>query len=62
MNDGLREEFPGCPEIDQGYAYLSDRPGLGIDIDEQKAKKFPVIGGLPSWTNARTPDGTAARP
>lgn len=62
MNDDLREVFPGCPEIDQGYAYLSDRPGLGIDIDEQKAKKFPVIGGLPSWTNARTPDGTAARP
>jgi mannonate dehydratase len=35
---------------------------LGIDIDEEKAKKFPVTGGIPSWTLARTPDGTAVRP
>jgi mannonate dehydratase len=62
VNDALMEVFPGCPEIDRGYAYLSDRPGLGVDIDEEKAKRFPVTGGLPDWTNARLPDGTAARP
>jgi mannonate dehydratase len=62
MNDSLREVFSGCPEIERGYAYLSDRPGLGIDIDEQKAAQYPCIGGIPSWTLARTPDGTASRP
>lgn len=62
MNDQLREVFSGCPEIDNGYAYLSDKPGLGIDIDEEKAKQYPCVGGIPSWTMARTPDGTASRP
>ncbi|ASA54321.1 enolase C-terminal domain-like protein [Vibrio gazogenes] len=62
MNDALREVFPGCPEIDQGYAYVNDKPGLGIDINEDLAKKYPIEGGIPSWTNARTPDGTASRP
>ncbi|EJU0547892.1 starvation-sensing protein RspA, partial [Salmonella enterica] len=62
MNDALRDVFPGCPEIDHGYAYLNDKPGLGIDIDEAKAAKYPCEGGIPSWTMARTPDGTASRP
>ncbi len=62
VNDALRDVFPGCAEIDQGYAYLSERPGLGIDIDEKKAAQYPCVGGIPSWTLARTPDGTASRP
>lgn len=43
MNDALRDVFPGCPEIDHGYAYLNDKPGLGI-IDEAKAAKYPCEG------------------
>lgn len=62
VNEALMEVFPGCPEIDRGYAYLSDRPGLGIDIDVKEAAKYPVLGDIPEWTNARLPDGTAARP
>lgn len=62
VNDALQEVFPGCPEIERGYAYLSDRPGLGVDIDLKQAAKYPVSGGIPDWTNARLPDGTAARP
>lgn len=42
--------------------YFSDRPGLGVDIDLKEAAKYPVSGGIPDWTNARLPDGTAARP
>lgn len=41
LNDALREVFPGCPEIHAGYAYISDSPGLGIDIDEAKARHYP---------------------
>ncbi|CAG9295265.1 enolase C-terminal domain-like protein [Celerinatantimonas diazotrophica] len=62
MNDALQEVFPGCPTIEKGYAYLNSRPGLGIDINETEALKYPCQGGLPSWTLARTPDGTIARP
>jgi len=62
VNEALMEVFPGCPEIDRGYAYLSDRPGLGVDIDVKEAAKYPVRGDIPEWTNARLPDGTAARP
>nr|WP_314419395.1 enolase C-terminal domain-like protein [uncultured Erwinia sp.] len=62
VNEALMEVFPGCPEIDRGYAYLSDRPGLGVDINLKEAAKYPVLGGIPEWTHARLPDGTAARP
>lgn len=62
FNDALQEVFPGCPIVEDGFAYVNNRPGLGVEIDEEKAKKFPARGGIPSWTLARTPDGTAVRP
>ena len=54
--------FPGCPELRKGYVYPNDKPGLGIDIDENLAKKFPCSEKLPQWTNCRRPDGTLNRP
>ena len=54
--------FPGCPELRKGYVYPNDKPGLGIDIDEDLAKKFPCSEKLPRWTNCRRPDGTLNRP
>ena len=62
MTDKLREVFPGCPEVEDGYAYLNDKPGLGIDIDEKKVAKYPISNELPEWTLTRTPDGTSVRP
>jgi len=56
------EVFPGCPELRKGYVYANDKPGLGIDIDETLAAKYPCSEALPQWTNARRPDGTLARP
>ncbi|MGF9714755.1 hypothetical protein [Paenibacillus naphthalenovorans] len=41
---------------------MSDRPGLGIDIIEEEATKYPCQGTIPMWTLARTPDGTAVKP
>jgi mannonate dehydratase len=58
----MREVFPGCPEISNGFVYVNDRPGLGVDIDEQLAAKYPCHDQLPAWTLARIPDGTAVRP
>ncbi|UUZ93627.1 hypothetical protein LJK87_02495 [Paenibacillus sp. P25] len=62
FSDTIREVFPGCPELRDGYAYLNDKPGLGIDLDEKLVAKFPCTNKLPEWTLARTPDGTWARP
>lgn len=60
-NEALHDVFPGCPEIDQGYAYLKEKPGLGIDINEAKTAQYPCEGGIPSGTMARAPDGTVSR-
>jgi mannonate dehydratase len=42
FSDQLKELFPGTPEIIKGVRYASDRPGLGIDINETAAAKYPV--------------------
>jgi mannonate dehydratase len=62
VTDEIREVFPGCPEVRDGYVYINEAPGLGIDIDEKKAEKYPCTNELPQWTLARTPDGTSVRP
>ncbi|HTK08790.1 MAG TPA: enolase C-terminal domain-like protein [Ktedonobacteraceae bacterium] len=54
--------FPGCPEVRNGYMYPNDQPGLGIDVDEKEAAKFPCFDGPPAWTLVRTPDGSPGRP
>ena len=56
------EMFPGLPEVRDGYLYSSGRPGLGIDIDEELAAQYPVRDVVEQWTQARLPDGSAARP
>ena len=60
--DILYEVFPGCPEVRNGFMYPNDKPGLGIDLDEQLAAKYPCADFLDDWTLARWPDGTSARP
>ena len=54
--------FPGLPEVRNGYLYLNDQPGLGIDINEALATKYPPQDEIIQWTQARLPDGTPARP
>jgi mannonate dehydratase len=54
--------FPGTPEIRNGYLCPNDKPGLGIDIDEQLAAQYPCQDIVEDWTQTRLPDGTAVRP
>lgn len=61
LSPKIREVFPGAPKVKDGYVYPNDKPGLGIDIDEEKAAQYPPIDQLPSWTLARTPDGTSVK-
>jgi mannonate dehydratase len=58
----LQEVFPGCPELRHGYLYPNDKPGLGIDLDEQLAAKYPPIPVVEAWTQTRLPDGSLHRP
>lgn len=62
ISERLEAIFPGSPKVRDGYVYPNDRPGLGIAFDEAEAGKFPPRAGNPTWTEARTPDGTSVRP
>jgi mannonate dehydratase len=61
-----QEVFVGCPEVKNGYMLAQEKPGLGIEIDEKLAAKFPFPPGPPnfdySWGNTRRKDGTVIRP
>ncbi|HEX5447462.1 MAG TPA: enolase C-terminal domain-like protein [Pirellulales bacterium] len=60
-----QDVFPGCPELKDGYYWANDRPGLGIDLDEKLAAKFPTKDD-PSfdyqWGDVRRRDGTVTKP
>jgi len=56
------EMFPGTPEVRNGYMYPNDRPGLGIDIDEKLAARYPCQDTVERWTQTRLPDGGPTRP
>ena len=60
--DLVYEVFPGTPEVRNGYMYPNDRPGLGIDVDEALAAKYPCRDEVNGWTQTRIPDGTPVRP
>jgi mannonate dehydratase len=62
FNDLTREVFPGAPTIENGYLFVNEAPGLGIDIDEEKAKKYPLPDFDYNWTQVRKADGTPVRP
>lgn len=59
-----QEVFPGCPEVRGGYMWPNGKPGLGIDVDEELAAKYPfkerAFGG--AWDTVRRADGGVVRP
>jgi mannonate dehydratase len=62
--EAVREVFPGCPEIRDGFLWPNDRPGLGVDLDEKLAARYPypadpLNGG---WPPDRRPDGAVVKP
>ena len=60
--DALLDVFPGLPELRLGYVYTNDRPGLGVDLDESEAAKYPCENSVTTWTQTRLTDGTIQRP
>jgi mannonate dehydratase len=61
-NGPLNEVFSGIPKVKNGYVYVSEKPGFGVDIDEKAAKRYPCTSELPQWTLTRLPDGTPVKP
>jgi mannonate dehydratase len=60
-----QDVFPGCPEMKDGMMWANDKPGLGIDLDETLAAKFPIRDDPPfdlQWGNVRRRDGSIAKP
>lgn len=65
-NDHLLEVFDGYPVVKDGYVYVNEKPGWGVEINEKAAAKYPfgssergehkkLNGG---WGVVRRPDGT----
>ena len=62
FNDLVYDLFPGTPEVHNGYMYPNDQPGLGIDINEDLAARYPCTDEVIQWTQTRAPDGGPVRP
>src|SRR6266852_5245789 len=41
FNEATREVFDGCPVMKNGYLYINEKPGWGIEVDEKVAAKYP---------------------
>lgn len=61
FSDKEREIFPGSPELKNGYMYVNEAPGLGVDINETLAAKYPITNRSGNWI-LRKRDGTIIRP
>jgi len=62
IDETLHEIFPGSPTVKDGYIYANDKPGLGIDINEKLAAKYPCETKVTTWTQTRLPDGSLHTP
>ena len=62
-HETLKEVFPGTPELRNGYMWPNGRPGIGVDIDEELAARFPPkdLARLDERWCPRRPDGTVVR-
>jgi mannonate dehydratase len=64
----MNEVFKGMPIIKNGCAWSNNLPGLGIDIDEEAAKKYPWDNDMRNgpnpclWESVRDRDGSIVRP
>lgn len=60
FSDKLKSVFSGCPTMNNGYMSVNEAPGIGVDINEKEAAKYP-IATKSNW-QVRKSDGTIIRP
>ena len=65
FNERTQEIFHGCPEMKDGYLWVNEKPGWGIEIDEKAAAKAPFTPGQYNlnggWGEIRKRDGTVIK-
>jgi mannonate dehydratase len=62
FNQATQDVFPGLATLKNGYMYVNEAPGWGVDLNEELAKKFPLPEAPGYWLPTRRKDGTAVRP
>lgn len=62
LSDLMYAIFPGTPVVEGSYAYVSDKPGIGVEFDEQLAKEYPAHPIKTVWIEMRNPDGSLQLP
>ena len=60
--EALLDVFPGLPEFRNGYVYANDKPGLGVELNEAEAAKYPCEKNVTTWTQTRLVDGSLQTP
>jgi mannonate dehydratase len=62
--ESVHEMMPGAAQIRKGYLYDSGKPGLGIDLREEIAAKYPLgeIKGGGIYPTDRAMDGSVVKP
>jgi len=65
FNERTQQIFRGCPQLKDGYLWVNEAPGWGIEVDEKEAAKSPFTPGRGNlnggWGEVRLPDGTVIR-
>jgi mannonate dehydratase len=60
--NALLDVFPGLPECRRGFVYANEQPGLGVDLNENEAAKYPCNHSVTTWTQTRLLDGSLHTP
>ncbi len=64
IGERSREVFPGTPEVRDGAMWSNEQSGLGIDLDEALAARYPYpehpVNG--AWPEVRRVDGGVQKP
>ncbi len=60
----VHEMMPGTAQIRRGYLYGSEKPGIGVDIQEQLAAKYPLgeVKNGGAYGTDRAMDGSVVKP
>ncbi|WP_250520311.1 MULTISPECIES: enolase C-terminal domain-like protein [unclassified Caballeronia] len=60
--EALLDVFPGLPQFRNGFVHANEKPGLGVDLDEREAAKYPCERNVTLWTQTRLMDGGLQTP
>lgn len=69
FNERVQEVFHGCPTMKDGYLWINEAPGWGIEVDEKAAAKYPFGTGERGerqklnggWGEVRKRDGSVIK-